>query len=102
MVLLGCWLAMLAAFAPRVVLIFMWIVGPRVNAAFNTWIWPLLGLIFLPYTTIFFVLVWSPVTGVVGWDWVWIGMGVVLDLVKWGLIGENRRQIPGYSSVSSY
>jgi uncharacterized membrane protein len=95
----GCLLAMLAAFAPRVVLIFMWIVGPRVNAAFDTFIVPLLGLIFLPYTTIFYVLVWSSVTGVYGWDWVWIGLGVVLDLMKWGLIGNNRREIPGYARV---
>ena len=74
----------------------MWLVGPRVNAAFDTWIWPLLGLIFLPYTTIMYVLVWSPVTGVAGWDWVWIGMGVVLDILKWGQIANNRRTIPGY------
>ncbi len=98
MLLLGCGLAMLAAFAPRLVLIFMWIVGPRVNSAFDTWIWPVLGLIFAPYTTIFYVLVWSPATGVTGWDWVWIGMGVVLDLMKWGLIANKRKEIPGYSA----
>ena len=51
----GCLLAMTAAFAPRLVLIIMWIVGPRVNAAFDTWILPLLGLIFLPYTTIMYL-----------------------------------------------
>lgn len=62
----GCLLAMGAAFAPRLVLIIMWIVGPRVNAAFDTFIVPLLGLIFLPYTTIMYVLVWNSVTGVSG------------------------------------
>ena len=97
MLVFGCLLAMAAAFAPRLVLIIMWIVGPRINAAFDTWIWPLLGLIFLPYTTIMFVLVWSPVTGVYGWDWVWIALGVWMDVMKWTRIVENRRNIPGYS-----
>jgi hypothetical protein len=87
---------MTAAFAPRLVLLFMWIFGPRVNLAFNIWIMPLLGLIFLPYTTIMYVLVWSPVTGVSGWDWVWVLLGVGLDVMKWGQIANNRRQIPGY------
>ncbi len=74
----GCLLAILAAMAPRVVLAFMWIVGDRVSAAFDTFIVPLLGLIFLPYTTIMYVLVWNPRTGISGWDWVWIALGVVL------------------------
>lgn len=95
----GCLLAMAAAAAPRLVLILMWIVGPRINAAFDTWIVPLLGIIFLPYTTIMYVLVWSPATGLVGWDWVWVGLGVVLDIMKWGQIGNNRRQIPGYQQT---
>jgi hypothetical protein len=95
----GCLLAMMAALAPRVVLAFMWIVGDRVNAAFDTFVVPLLGLIFAPYTTIMYVLVWNPVGGVKGWDWVWIALGVVLDLMKWGLIGNNRREIPGYDAL---
>ena len=92
----GCLLAMAAAFAPRLVLIFMWIVGSRISAAFDTVIIPILGIIFLPYTMIMYVLIWNPVTGVSGWDWIWIALGVMLDLMKWGLIGNNRRQIPGY------
>jgi hypothetical protein len=91
---------MSAAVAPRLALILMWIVGPRVNAAFDTFIVPLLGLIFLPYTTIMWVLVWSPVTGVYGWDWVWIGLGVMLDAMKWGQIFNKRREVPGLSSAS--
>ena len=96
MLVFGCLLAMAAAFAPRLVLIIMWIVGPRVNAAFETFIWPLLGLIFLPYTTIMYVLVWSPVTGVHGWDWLWIALGVWMDFIKWSKIAENRQNIPGF------
>jgi hypothetical protein len=101
MLVLGCLLAIAAAFAPRVVLLIMWIVGPRVSAAFDTFIVPLLGLIFLPYTTIMYVLVWSPATGVYGWDWLWIALGVWLDVMKWSRVLENRQNIPGYPMESS-
>ena len=97
MLVFGCLLAMAAAFAPRLVLIILWIVGPRVSAGFSSVFWPLLGLIFLPYTTIMYVLVYSPVTGVQGWDWVWVVLGLWLDLMKWSRIAENRKNIPGYS-----
>jgi hypothetical protein len=97
MLVLGCLLAIAAGLAPRLVLIIMWIVGPRINNTFDTFIWPLLGLIFLPYTTIMYVLVWSSATGVVGWDWLWIALGVWMDVMKWARIAENRKNIPGYS-----
>jgi hypothetical protein len=96
----GCLFALAAAAAPRAVLIIMWIVGPRVNAAFDSFIWPLLGLIFLPYTTIMYVLVWSPGIGVTGWDWIWILLGVWLDVAKWSRIVQERRGIPGYPETA--
>ena len=92
----GCLLAMGASVAPRLVLLFMWIVGPRVSAAFNNFLVPLLGLIFLPYTTIMYVLVWNLGTGLSGWDWVWVLLGVGLDAMKWGQIFNKRKEVPGY------
>jgi hypothetical protein len=41
------------------------------------------------------LLVWSP-AGISGFDWVWLGLGVILDLMKWGMIGNNRKEVPGY------
>ena len=92
----GCLIAMLAAFAPRLVIILAWLFSDRWDLVWDTWIWPLLGFIFLPYTTIMYVLVWNIATGVSGWDWLWIGLGVLLDIVKWGQFANNRRQVPGY------
>ena len=96
MIFFGCLLAFTAALAPRLVLILAWIFSPRWALAFNTWIWPLLGIIFLPYTTIMYVLVWTPATGISGWDWLWIGLGVLLDIMKWGQIANNRKDVPYY------
>ena len=69
----GCLLAMMAGVAPRLVLIIMWIFGNRISLALSPII-TILGIIFLPYTTIMYVLVWGP-GGIIGWDWVWIGFG---------------------------
>ena len=46
---------------PRVALFVWWVFGNKVDAAFDTWIWPLLGLIFLPWTTLAYVLAWGPI-----------------------------------------
>jgi hypothetical protein len=55
----------------------------------------LLGIIFLPYTTIMYMLVWTPVVGIQGFDWVWLAFGVMLDVMKWSQIVRNRQGIPG-------
>ncbi len=99
--LFGCVLAFGAAFLPRVVLLLAWIFSSRWNLVWQgNWFVPLMGIIFLPYTTIMYLLVWSP-TGIQGWDWMWIGLGVLLDIMKWGQIYGNRRGIPGYAQIDS-
>ena len=95
----ACLLAMGAAIAPRLIFIIMWIFGERINMVFDTWIWPLLGVIFVPYTTIMYVLVWTPGIGVAGWDWLWIGLGLLLDIMKWGQIYDNRHGTPYYGET---
>ena len=93
----GCLIAMVAAFAPRLVILLAWLFSDRWDLVWDTWIWPLLGFVFLPYTTIMYVLVWTPGIGVNGWDWLWIGLGLLLDIMKWGQLYENRQGVPGYS-----
>ena len=95
MLLLGCLIAFGAAFAPRLVLVLAWIFGSRWDNVWNgNWIAPLLGIIFVPYTTIMYLLVWSP-AGIHGFDWVWLAFGVMLDIMKWSQIVRNRQGIPG-------
>jgi len=77
---MGCLLVLLAAFAPRVTLIFVWIFSDLVDRAFSGFVIPLLGLIALPYTTLFYVLAWSPVGGVSGWGWLVVALGFFCDL----------------------
>jgi hypothetical protein len=83
---------------PRAAVLVWWLVNPvRVNAAFNTFILPLLGLLILPWTTLMYLIVWSPVTGLVAWDWLWLGLALLVDIgsLGGGAYG-NRERIPGY------
>ncbi|MDP6601139.1 MAG: hypothetical protein QGH76_02450 [Phycisphaerales bacterium] len=48
-----CLVALLALLFPRVILVLTWFLNPAfINNAYGTWILPLLGLIFLPMTTL--------------------------------------------------
>jgi hypothetical protein len=68
---------------PRIALLLWWIFGDRVDAAFDSWFLTLLGLLFLPWTTLFYVVVWSPVGGVSGAEWLLVALGVAFDIASY-------------------
>ncbi len=92
-----CLFAMLAGLFPRIAFAIYWIARPAaVDAAFDTLILPLIGLIFVPFTTLMYVLLWSPGVGVSGSDWIWIGIAFVLDIGHYTYSAYgNRDRIPG-------
>jgi len=91
---MGCLLVLLAGFAPRVVLVLVWIFSDLVDRAFNGFLLPLLGLILFPYATLFYVLAYNPVTHLSGWGWVFVIVGFVFDLGHWAGGAANRRRAP--------
>lgn len=91
---MGCLFVLLAAFAPRLVVLFAWIARPGYfNAVFDTWIFPLLGIIFLPFTTLMVLLVGAPPTGVTGLDWLWVGLAALIDLSHYAGTYTQRSQL---------
>jgi hypothetical protein len=94
---MGCLFALFAGIFPRVGLFIVWILRPNlVDAAFSTWIFPLLGIIFLPFTTLMYVLLWTSGVGLVGFDWFWLVLAVFLDISHWVSTGyANRERLPG-------
>ena len=96
-----CAFLSLLLLGPRIFGAFWWLLQPlRWEAAFQSfagglwWIWPVLGLLFLPWTTIMFIIV-AP-GGVVGWDWLWIGLMAVGDIASY-TGGLGRKSVPGYT-----
>ena len=89
---MGCLLALLAGFAPRLVLVILWIFSNLVDRAFTGFLIPLLGLILFPYATLFYVLAYNPVTGVAAWGWVFVVLGFLFDIGHWAGGGVTGRQ----------
>jgi CDP-diglyceride synthetase len=89
---MGCLFAILAALSPRLALVLVWIFTNLVDRAFEGFLLPLLGLIFLPFTTLLYVLAYQPVVGVTGWGWFFVFIGVLFDLGSYGGGAFGRRR----------
>ena len=64
---------------------------PKWVAAFGgSWIWPILGIIFLPWTLLMYVIIF-PVAGF--WDWLFLILAIVADVASGGggLWGNRER-----------
>ncbi len=96
-----CVFTILLFLGPRVADITWWLIQPaRWSAAFGSVIWPILGIIFLPWTTLIYVIV-SP-GGIDLLGWLFIGLGVFSDIaMHGGGTYFNRDRVPGMSSAES-
>lgn len=90
---MGCLFAMFAGLFPRLALFIVWINRPNlVDAAFSTWVLPLLGIIFLPFATLMYVILYTPGIGLTGWEWFWVAIAALLDIGHWGSGFARRRR----------
>lgn len=67
---------------PRFAFLIYWLIPNgrlRINTAFNTFFWPLLGLIFLPWTTLTYTIVYGG--GIYGFDWLWLGLALLAGVI---------------------
>ena len=87
-----CMLTTLVLLGPRLAILVWWLIRPAHFAlAFGSWIWPILGTIFAPWTTLVYLIVWSPVTGIYGLDWLWLGLGILADISSYAGGGWGNR-----------
>ena len=93
-----CLFSVLVFLGPRVGLIFWYLYQPgRFDRIFDGWVMPVLGWIFVPWTTLMWVVV--GVGGVSGIDWLWIGLGLLADIATYTGGGwRNRDQMATYSN----
>ena len=90
---MGCLFVLIAALSPRLAVLLMWIFTPWVDRAFGPIIWPILGIILVPLTTLMYVILWNTGgRGVTGWEWILVIVAVFGDLASYGGSAYGRRQ----------
>jgi hypothetical protein len=96
---MGCLLALLA----RIGVLVVWLQTPLVKNGFHDgWILPLLGIIFLPITTLSYVVVYTLSNGnITGGAWLWVVLGLLFDVGMHGSgISSNRPRVRRYRTES--
>ena len=94
------------ALVPRIAILLWWLADSQLfNLAFKNWAlpgtfaipawaWTLLGGIFVPWTTLAYLFVFPG--GVVGYEWIVLGIALLIDLAGHGGSYHHRNRVPVY------
>jgi hypothetical protein len=89
---MGCLIALLGLITPRVVMVVLWLFTDYLSRAFDTFIWPLLGFIFLPTTTLAYAVAQNSFDGLRGIGLVLFVLAILVDLGLLGGGATSRRR----------
>ena len=84
-----CLITIVALMVPRLVMFFIFLLTNWFGRAFTSAVWPILGFLFLPYTTLAYMAAKLNAGGVTGWWLVLVIVAVIVDLGH--LAGAKRR-----------
>jgi len=87
-----CCLGALAGFVPRVFFGCLWLFTDYISSAWVTWWWPLLALIFMPYTGLAYAFSINTYGSVRSWGLVLLIVGVIFDVCSWGGGGSSGKK----------
>jgi hypothetical protein len=84
-----CILILLAFFTPRIVLFVLWLLTNYLSRAYDGFLLPFLGFLFLPATTLAYAIAQNELGGMTGLGLVVVLVGLAVDV---GLLGGGARQ----------
>jgi hypothetical protein len=88
--LIGCF----ALFMPRLAIFLVWFFSDYLDTAYQTLIWPVLGFLFMPLTTLAYAWAWHQGNGSVsGIGLVVVVLAVLSDLGLLGTGESSRRSV---------
>ena len=83
-----CILVVLALVGPRLALALLWVFSDYLSRAFDSFLLPFLGFLFLPWTTIAFAVAQNSFGGLSGLGLIIVIVGFLADI---GVIGGGAR-----------
>lgn len=83
-----CFIALIAAFFPRVVIAILALLTNYMSSAYHTLLWPLLGFFFMPYLTLAYAWAINSHGSVKG---VYLVVCIVAALIDLGVVGGGAR-----------
>jgi hypothetical protein len=93
-----CLVVALMLIGPRAGILVWWLIDPaRWKLVYTSFVWPLLGFLFLPWTTLGYTLV-AP-GGVEYFDWVIMALALLADVSSYTGGAYNRRERSGYGQA---
>lgn len=99
---MSCLVTAFLVLIARIAIVFWWLADqPLFNLAFKNWVlpgnltfpawvWTLLGVIFLPWTTLAYLFLFSG--GIVGYEWIVLGIALFFDLAGHGGSYHHRNR----------
>ena len=78
-----CVVALMGLVGPRVAFLFAWLFTPQVDQAYDDFWVPLLGIIFLPWTALFYAIAFAPGPGVGGFGVFFVLLGLLFDIASY-------------------
>ena len=82
---MGCILGLLALFFPRIVIILVWLFTDYFEGVWSTLLWPILGFIFMPLTTLAYAFAINyDGRSISGLEIAVIVVAVLFDISSWG------------------
>ena len=83
---MGCLLAIVGLITPRLVMVALWLFTNYLSRAFDSFLWPFLGFIFLPTTTLGYAIAQNSFDGIRG---VGLAIVIVAVLIDFGILGSG-------------
>ena len=88
-----CLFALIALLTPRVLMCFVWLLTDWFGRAYQTVLWPVLGFLFMSYTTLAYMAAMLHNNHSVSGGWlVLLVVAIVVDLGHWGAGGRTTRR----------
>lgn len=89
---MGCFVAVIALLVPRAAIVQAFLLTDWFERVYDTWVWPVLGFIFLPYTTLAYLGGTLNADGSMSFWWkALIVLAVIADLGHLGGGSRMRR-----------